>query len=932
MNLSQPFYIERRTMGGAHLDLNGSWDFCYTDNPVDEPHGLDFDYTAQIPSSTYFNVHTAGILPNPYVALNSHKYRFVDKKIWYYRRAFSLQEYISLGKAFICFEGVGYFSRVWINGKLIGEHEGLFGGPIAQVDEYLNYGGENELIVEVKSCNYSIPDEEWKYIYRSREKKYIVPWNMIKDTHTSNGDFTVMGIYRDVRIEFLSPLHLSRPHLYTKEIDKDSAVLAFSSEIATEHIDELKVPMNDTKGDGYVYGYVNGINAIPSDLSVDIAIELVEKNTGAVAFSNTYTYTLYDYDKLGLKEKYHECQFFETEIKLNAPQLWYPVGLGEQNLYTVNITLYHNGKSLDFHTFDFGVRTYSLEQTAGRRMRTRWGKFQSVVNGKRFFLKGMNWLPLDATLNISDQDYRWALELARKENIQMLRVWGAGNAPESDYFYKLCDELGIMVWQDGFISNHSNPYWDKTLFGAQQAMYIYRLRNHPSLVIHCSGNENNPYADENNCVWVWQHLVEDLDPSRERVRTTPDKGGAHIYNGFEPTWFRRMYNQLPFIGESGVHTFPSVKAMRQYTSAEEFARTVQDYANTDTTDATHPELKNRTTAHGDPATHPLITRKRASMISHIIDIKNTTLPELCDASGMAAYEYYQFMVQAMREQYPVTGGVMPWAYKRPWTMVSVQMLDGIGEPIAPYYAVKNAYTETEIHLALNYLVYAVGETVEIDARIINESGRDRHITAVTEIYSPSLSLVSKKTVELTVAGDCYQTVLPKDSFVIPKDFRDKYFMLRVAAYESGNMISQSLYWPAAREEMEDHAYSAALRADKKHVPILQNGPWLKPQIASLKNKAQINLKVQSVCRNTDRITGEFVIENNSDIPAFPVKLTVLNDELVQWLDDDCFFMEAHSCRTIPFILRNDKELVKDITVEYGAWNSQTKTITINKVM
>ena len=98
---------------------------------------------------------------------------------------------------------------------------------------------------------------------------------MIKDTHTSNGDFTAMGIYRDIRIEFVPALHISRPYLATKTIGDDYADLRLSLEIIPPELNELNVPMGDVIGNGYVYGYVRGMNVVNTDTTVDICYELV---------------------------------------------------------------------------------------------------------------------------------------------------------------------------------------------------------------------------------------------------------------------------------------------------------------------------------------------------------------------------------------------------------------------------------------------------------------------------------------------------------------------------------------------------------------------------------------------------------------------------------------------------------------------------------
>ena len=920
MKLQQPFYIEKRKSENHHLDLGGKWDFCYRANAAKQVKRLKFEHKATIPAGTYWNLYEAGVLPHPYEGENSHLYKFVDQKVWYYRRRFNVSGYSSDGNAYLCFDGMGYFSRVWVNGKLVGEHEGLFGGPIVDINSYLNFEGENELIVEVKSCNYRVPDEEWKTYFRSPRNPHLVPWNMVKDTSTSNGDFSVMGIYRDVRIEFVDKMHLSRPYLVTENISDTAAKLHLSVEIATGEIDELAVPMNDITGDAYVYGYVNGINVIDSDREVEIKVELTEKTNGKTAFLKTFSKKLYDYSKLGLKEKYHECQFFEKDIEIENPCLWYPVGLGAPELYTVKLTLLYGGAEKDVQTFDFGIRTYSMEYSAAERLRTRWGKYQSVVNGKRFFLKGMNWTPLDFLLTSTEQDYRWALDQARAENIQMIRVWGAGNAPEHDVFYELCDEFGIMVWQDSFLSNHDSPLWDKELFKFQQCMYIYRIRNHPSLVIHCSGNENNPYAVDNHCVWVWQRECEDLDPSRVQIRTTPDKGSAHVYRGFEPTWYRKMYKNLPFMGEAGTHTFPNAKTLKKLISAKEYETPIDRFGS-DNMIENYKELGNHITEFDAWGLY-----KKIPSMSHIIDINNVTVENLCEATGIASYEYYQFMVQALREQYPVTAGILPWVFKRPWPTVAVQMIDGLGDPVAPYYAVKNAYEDVEIHLALNELVYAAGDTVELDTRIINESGNTLRGKAVTTVYDANLKKVFAKKAEVSINADKYQTKLPEESFEIPLDWCDKYFFLHTALYVDGKKVSQSFYWPMVLEKMKDNDFKSQYRADNVNVLTHEQGPWLMPQIQNTCDDGIIDCTVESINYEDDRIVGTLILKNESATPAFPVKITALNDSLVQYLTDDSFFMETGEIREIKFTLRNDEKATEKVRFSVKAWNKKENII------
>ena len=170
MDLVQPHYIEPRE-GDGFISLDGEWDFCSADEAC-EPFSLDFIYfiyKATIPCSLYHALHRVGALPDPYVGTNSHLYRDTVNKIWYFRRRFTVNEDTADKNAYLCFDGVSYYSRVFLNGELLGEHEGMFGGPAVEVANMLRMG-ENELIVEVRSPLYHY---EGDYRYANQNGKCV---------------------------------------------------------------------------------------------------------------------------------------------------------------------------------------------------------------------------------------------------------------------------------------------------------------------------------------------------------------------------------------------------------------------------------------------------------------------------------------------------------------------------------------------------------------------------------------------------------------------------------------------------------------------------------------------------------------------------------------------------------------------------------------
>ena len=215
MTLSQPFYIEKRD-GKSHLNLDGKWDFACLDAFAKDVAKINFEHTATLPSSAYMNMYEAGLLPHPYEADNSKLYQHLDEKVWYYRRTFTLDVLPDAQKqnAYLCFDGISYYSKVWLNGELLGEHDGMFAGPVVDVADKLKQG-ENELIVEAVAFNYYRDADKKAYGkgYWGYDSTEIIPWNISKDRDTSNGHFTVIGIWRSVRMEIVPKTHISRPYL-----------------------------------------------------------------------------------------------------------------------------------------------------------------------------------------------------------------------------------------------------------------------------------------------------------------------------------------------------------------------------------------------------------------------------------------------------------------------------------------------------------------------------------------------------------------------------------------------------------------------------------------------------------------------------------------------------------------------------------------------
>lgn len=904
MNTCQPYYIDKRNHE-KHIDLNGSWDFCYVEEISEDVSTLNFAYKCTLPHSVYYNVHEAGILPHPYELCNSSKYHWVDEKVWYFRRKFSLEPIGYSYNAYLCFDGVSYYSRVWLNGNLLGEHEGMFGGPCCDISDELVCNGENEIIVEIKACNFG-KKEDYDFWNWKGQNTAIVPWNLVRDNSTSNGQFIVLGIWNNIRIELPPKLHLSRPYMVTESITDNEAKLQFEIEIADGSIKELRKYFGiEEPPYGYTRAYDSGNTGSVRDVAVDV--EIIINNDCTRAFYSKEKVPLTDFSALGMDDCFWELQFYKKEISITNPQLWYPNGIGDAFLYDVTVNLLFDDKLMDSHNFKYGIRTFTASYTKGNKYRTRWDKYLFTVNGKEIFLKGMNWTPIDFLFDISPDRYEWCLTLAKNAGIQLLRVWNGGGMPETDTFYEICDRLGIMVWQDLFLANsNDNSNYPHDVLECQTAYNLYRIRNHPSLVILCGGNEFNPYTVGNAAaLFVMQRTVESLAPDRVYYYTTADQGSAHIYIDMEPVWYRHRYKQLPFLAESGIHSFPSFKTIKKFIGKDEYEKKVCDFSSP-TFKQDFPSLINHMTEYLPSRVPRLLARN-----SQIIDLNKASLEELCIASHVQVYEFYQTMIQSMQENYPVCGGIMPWVFKRPWPTVGIQTVDGDDRPNYAYYAVMNSYRPVNICWCQEWSVWAPNEEMSLVVKVFNQNNQDLNDCMVTlKIYAPDLTLFATYT-------SIYNSVCNFGSILLTDEFTNKCFLVSADISKNGVSVARSVYFNKCTDILMQQETYQKYRSEPSNNMYFQNGPWLKPTIEHA-HRAELTANIIEKGIDRNYHYADIKIKNISNHPAYPVTIDIHNCEQRCVLSENFFMLENGEEKTIRITV--DKGDIDKVKISF--WNGQ----------
>ena len=495
---------------------------------------------ASVPGCLETELMKAGKLDDLYFSTNTlQAQKLEDVHVWYYTNI-----KIEKKNQFLRFEGIDTFSDIYINGQLVKFTDNMF--ISYDVDKNLHIG-ENEVVVHIKPTmlearKFTPPAISYalRYNYPGlyvRKAAHMFGWDIMPRIVSA-------GLWKEVRLLERKPDSIEQVYLLTHEI-KDCA-------------------------DGEKKAFLRCF--IHTNLSGVFAQDYRVKVEGVCG----------DHRFCVEQRLWHTA----TKLFFDVPnsKLWWPKNAGEQNLYDVTVTLLCGETVCDSYRFAYGIRTVELERTEITDSDGN-GEFCFRVNGKKIFILGTNWVPMDA-LHCNDQTrLPKALELLEDIGCNMVRCWG-GNVYESDEFFDFCDQKGILVWQDfamgcGIYPNE--PEFAKRL--EEEAIFqIKRLRNHPSLALWAGDNEcdqemrfANLDPNLNSLTRnVLKKCVELHDYAREYLPSSPYiSTPAFRGEGLMPEdhlWGPRDYFKGPyykdtfchFASETGYHGFPSTESLRRF--------------------------------------------------------------------------------------------------------------------------------------------------------------------------------------------------------------------------------------------------------------------------------------------------------------------------------------------------------------------------------
>lgn len=530
------------------LSLNGKWSM--------QTEGEESRWNVEIPGSVLSCLLDNKVIDDPYDRDNEYPTRELFWKDYRFSRTFQVTEEILSEEVIelVCY-GLDTLTEIYLNEELIATTENMHRTYRIPITDKIKLG-ENTISILCKSTlRYieSIQPKEGKEIHYDaigamKGNQYI------RKAHSMFGwdwgpQLPDAGIFRDIQIECYS---MARITYITME------------QIHGKDVVELK----------------GHIRCVMERRSVKLPDHIILT-------------TLYAPDGSKLDEK--NGQYFTFEIK--QPKLWWPNGLGEHPLYRVESKVICSGTVMSEKTYRIGLRTLTVS-----REKDEWGsEFAFVINGIKIFSMGADYIPEDCIYSrITKERQRYLLESCIRANYNTIRIWGGGYYP-SDEFYDMCDEMGLMVWQD--LMYACNIYdlteeFEKNIV-AETMDNVRRLKNHASLALWCGNNElesawvgwddfkiQTPYLKA-DYIRQFEHVLPKVVKKEDRHTfywpSSPSSGGCfddpddenrgdkhywEVWHGQKPfSEYQKYY--FRYCSEFGFQSFPGMKTVKTYTREED---------------------------------------------------------------------------------------------------------------------------------------------------------------------------------------------------------------------------------------------------------------------------------------------------------------------------------------------------------------------------
>ena len=662
-------------------------------------------YPATVPGVVHTDLLQNKIIEDPFFRLNERGLQWIDKEDWVYETCFTLAaDMMRKENMELVFEGLDTYADVYLNDECILKADNMFRRWSIPVRQYIRE--ENNILKVYFHSPVKIDVPKWdalpyqypasndqsengglfnkKISIFARKAGYHYGWDWGPRLVTS-------GIWRPVYIRAWSDLRINDVFIEQKEVGAGRAVIAGHVELdADKDMDGVLVTITD-EATGRVLG----------EWQADL-----KRGTNRVT----------------------------VDFVLHKPKLWWSNGLGEPFLYRFRTDIIAGGELLDSKTERVGIRSLKVVHQPDKDGHT----FYIELNGRPVFAKGANYIPLDNFLpRVTPENYKRTILDAAGVNMNMLRVWGGG-IYENDVFYDLCDEHGIMIWQDFMFACSMYPAEGALLDNIHQEAVdnVKRLRNHACIALWCGNNEcqdawlgwgwkceierqNKEYADKIWAQYRQQYhvtlpgVVREYAPGTFYWPSSPfafegemsgtTDGDRHYWSVWHGKAPISDYDseKSRFFSEYGFQSFPEFESVKRY--------------------APYPE-------DWDIRSEVMMSHQRGGDHANGL-IETYLLNEYKKPRDFRAFLYMNHVLQgdaiktaieSHRRQMPYNMGTLFWQHNDCWPVASWASRDYYGRWKAQHYYVRTAYDDILISPVVegdDLKVYAVSDRLE------NTSGR-----------------------------------------------------------------------------------------------------------------------------------------------------------------------------------------------------------------
>jgi beta-mannosidase len=823
-------------------DLNSGWQFRASgtagDN-TDHP-GIAEWHAAQVPGVVHTDLLRNRLIADPFDRDNEFHLQWIGLTDWEYQTTFQLDaSALNHDHVDLVFDGLDTFADVYLNGESILKSDNMFRHWRIPAKNLLKPGDNTLRIVfhsaiekmlpYVKSLPYVLPaisthnfgnEENLATAPYTRKAPYQYGWDW-------GPRFVTEGIWQPIRLETWDALRIENFHIHQQKITADIA-----------------------------------------EVTAELAIESTRATTASLTLSHNELSTTEASGATQTLQLDAGMNHISVPIRIANPKLWFPVGYGAQGRYRFSASLRIGHDMAARSEVKTGLRSVEL-----RRVPDAWGKsFEFAVNGILVFAKGADVIPFDSFPNrVTPQAHRQILQAARDAHMNMVREWGGGYY-ESDDFFDICDELGIMVWQEFMFGGDMVP--GDTSFQEnvrQEAIQqITRLRDHPSVVLWCGNNEietgwhhwgdrqefkESISAEARERVWQdYVVLFSDIlrstvaqyaDPvpyspsspsaNFEEVPDNPNNGDMHYWAVWHQQAPASDYTlQFPrFMSEFGFQSFPEMRTIRSY------AHQPEDFDIRSTVMQAHQKNKG---GNERILTYMLREYNQPKDFESFVYLSQVQQAEIIKIGA-----------EHLRRQRPRTMGSLYWQLNDCWPVASWASIDYFGRWKALHYYARRFYDDLLISPFLHddkVDVYVVSDQLQplsgsIHARLLDFSGK--------------VLLDQTTSVQVPAQSSAIYLTFDKAAISAKADLRRSFLVLDLEA--GGKRISRNLQFFGVTHDLE--------------LPV---APKIEPTLGKSGEVYTISLKSPQLARSVYVSFGDLDVEFSDNyfdlLPGESVELKI----------------------------------------------------------